>query len=375
MSGRKEASDNKNVGLGPEKADENLRIRDETGKAMAWYSPKAAPFRLAGFAWFAQDAIYRRLPLAPAYPLPTDVDSLANCSAGGQIQFQTDSTRLYVRVELQGPSSMWNMAATAQCSFDCYIGQPTAQRYCVTTSFDRDATSYEAMLFEDLSRQTRNITLNFPLYQGVTEVLVGLDPDADILPPPPYAREGRCVVYGTSITQGGCASRPGMLPTNTLSRRLNVEFINLGFSGSGKGEPEVAKTISEIENPICYVLDYEANSQGIETFRNTLPEFIRILRQAHPDVPIIVMPCHKRPRECFSQEALAGAQEYREFQRTTVEELRCKGDEKIVFLDASEFLGEDFDECTVDGCHPNDLGFLRIANGMEPLLREVLIKT
>ena len=75
------------------------------------------------------------------------------------------------------------------------------------------------------------------------------------------------------------------------------------------------------------------------------------------------------------QETFARAQECREFQRKTVEDLRCKGDEKIMFLDASEFLGEDFDECTVDGCHPNDLGFLRIANGMEPFLREVLLKT
>jgi len=270
---------------------------------------------------------------------------------------------------------MWNMAATAQCSFDCYIGPPTVMRYCTTAFLERDAISYEAMLFEELIREMRNITLNFPLYQGVRSVLVGLEAQADVLAPPPFVREGRCVVYGTSITQGGCASRPGMLPTNVLARRLNIEFINLGFSGSGRGEPEVAKTIAEIANPLCYVLDYEANSQGIETLRITLPAFIRILRQAHPDVPIIVMPCHKRPRECFSQEALTGAQECREFQRKTVASLRAQGDEKIMFLDASEFLGEDFDECTVDGCHPNDLGFLRIANGMEPLLRKVLLKT
>ena len=278
-----------------------MSFRDKAGKATAWRSPKAAPFRLAGFPWFAQDAIYRRLPLHPAHPLPADVDSLADCTAGGQIQFHTNSTRLYVRVDLQGPSTMYHMPATGQCGFDCYIGPPTAQRYCRTTSFERDATAYEAMLFEDFPREMRNITVNFPLYQGVKEVLVGLDPDAETLPPPPYAREGRCVVYGTSITQGGCASRPGMLPTNILSRRLDVELINLGFSGSGKGEPEVARTISEIESPVCYVLDYEANSQGIETFCITLPEFIRILRQSHPDVPIIVMPCHKRSPECFSQ--------------------------------------------------------------------------
>lgn len=357
----------------PEKLDENMRIAGETGQPMTWYSPKVAPFRLAGFAWFAQDGIYRRLPLRPSHPLSEAVDSFADCSAGGQIQFQTDSTRLYVRVVLRGPSSMNHMAATGQCGFDCYIGPSNAQRYCRTTCFERDATSYEAMLFHDFSREMRNIRLNFPLYQGVSDVLVGLEPGAEILAPPPYACEGRCVVYGTSITQGGCASRPGMLPTNILGRRLNVEFVNLGFSGSGRGEPEVAKIISEIEDPICYVLDYDANALGIETFRITLPEFIRILRTAHPDLPIVVMPSPNFAEEIFVPKALAETRERREFQRKTVEDLRARGDENIIYLDASRFLGDDFDECTVDGCHPTDLGFLRIANGMEPLLRRVLL--
>jgi len=342
-------------------------------RSLAWLSPKATPFRLAGFAWFQRDCVYRRLPLKPAHPIPEAVDSLANCTAGGQIQFRTDSTRLSVSAILLGPASMDHMPATGQCGFDCYIGPPTRQRYCGTTRFGRDVKAYEAKLFENFSRKMRNITIDFPLYQGVEELMIGLDADAQVLAPPAYAREGRCVVYGTSITQGGCASRPGMLPTNILSRRLNVEFINLGFSGSGRGEPEVAKLIASIEKMLCVVLDYEANAKGIDGLRGTLPEFLRILRDAHPSLPIVVMSSTKGARGQFDLEVEAAAEECREFERQTVEALRAQGDGNVTFLDASRFFGEDFDECTVDGAHPTDLGFLRIADGMTPLMKRLLL--
>ena len=360
-------------GVHPEKLDKNMKLDTAAEEPMTWHSPKGPPFRLAGFAWFAQDGVYRRLPVGPPCPIPDAVDSLANCTAGGQVQFQTNSTRLFVRVKLLGPASMDHMPPTGQCGFDCYIGPPTAQRYCRTTRFGRNADAYEGMFFDNFPAETRNVTINFPLYQGVDELLVGLAPDAQVLPPPAHAREGRSIVYGTSITQGGCASRPGMLPTNILSRRLNVEFVNLGFSGSGRGEPEVAKTITEIADPLCYVLDYEANCQGIDRLRETLPEFIRILREAQPAVPIVVMPRTNISMELFDPNAVADTEERRAFQRETVESLRAGGDENIMFLDASTFFGEDFDECTVDGGHPTDLGFLRIANGMTPLLKELLL--
>ena len=230
------------------------------------------------------------------------------------------------------------------------------------------------MLFENLPREMRNVTVNMPLYQGVEELSLGLDPDARILPPPPYAREGRCVVYGTSITQGGCASRPGMLPTNILSRRLNVEFINLGFSGNGRGEPELARLVAEIENPLAYVLDYEGNAGGIEQLRETLPEFIRILRAGHPTTPIVVLSCTRWAGEVFSEKTKAERAVRRTFQRETVEALREAGDAPIEFADGSKFYGEDSaDECTVDGVHATDLGFLRIADAWTPILGRVLL--
>jgi lysophospholipase L1-like esterase len=163
-----------------------------------------------------------------------------------------------------------------------------------------------------------------------------------------------------------------MAYTNILSRRLNVEFINLGFSGSGRGEAEVAEAVAQVAHPICFVLDYEANCVSTELLRETLPRFIRILRAAHAGVPILVVSRTPYAVELQNEESARAGAERREFQRATVEKLRSEGDALVFFKDGSDLLGEDFDECTVDGGHPTDLGFLRMANGLEPVLRWIL---
>ena len=343
---------------------------DET--KLQWHAPYEAPLQLAGFAWYETDKVYRRLPVSPSHPLPEAVDGLANNTAGGQIRFQTDSSRLSVRVELRGPASMNHMPSTGQCGFDCYLGEPKQQRYLNTTKYDHTKTEYECVLYDLPDSVMRNVTLNFPLYQGVNEVMVGLNEGAEILPPPPFEREGRVVVYGTSITQGGCACRPGMAYTNILSRRLNLEFINLGFSGSGRGEADVAQVVSQTPNPICFVLDYEANSGGGESLRESFPRFIRILREAHPTVTILAVSRISYAGDAVNAGMLQAGRENGEFQQGVVEECRAAGDESIFYHDGKLLLGDTFDECTVDGVHPNDLGFFRMAEGLAPVLAGLL---
>jgi lysophospholipase L1-like esterase len=220
----------------------------------------------------------------------------------------------------------------------------------------------------------RNIVLNLPLYQGVEEISVGLDEHAAVLAPPGYVSGKKVVVYGTSITQGGCASRPGMAYTNILSRRIPLEFINLGFSGSGKGEPEVAEIVSQINDPACLVVDYEGNCVSTELFRETLPEFIRIYRAAHPLTPILVVSRIRYAREDVTPHLYEMRMERKRFEQALVNELREKGDLNLYFFDGSHSLGgEDYYECTVDGSHPNDLGFLRMADALEPVLKTLLL--
>jgi len=218
----------------------------------------------------------------------------------------------------------------------------------------------------------RNVTLNFPLYRGVEQVSVGLERGARIEPPPPYADDRPVVVYGTSITQGGCAARPGMAYTNILSRRLNRPFVNLGFSGSGRGEPEVARCVAAVPNPALFLLDYEANAWADRQLERTLPGFIDILRERHAETPILVVSKIRYPRELLEPDVLQGAADRRAFQRDLVDQRRAAGDANVHFLDGAGLLGDDFDECTVDGSHPTTLGFWRMARGLEPALRRIL---
>ncbi|MFB9330792.1 SGNH/GDSL hydrolase family protein [Paenibacillus aurantiacus] len=336
---------------------------------LEWHSPLEPPFHIAGFAWVREEKLYRRLPRTPSHPIPPMVDQLANHTAGGQIRFQTNSASLFVKVRLSGIADMNHMPATGQCAFDCYIGSPGEQKYYGTTVYDHSKPEYEVKVYENHMDGLRNITLYFPLYMGVEDVRIGLAPCADLFPPPPYASDRKIVIYGTSITQGGCASRPGMAYPNILSRSINAEFCNLGFSGSGKGESEVAELISGIANPGLLVLDYEANCDSPDSLRATLPAFIRIYRRRHPDVPILVLSQIRFGKEHFAPELHALRLERQAIQRSVVDACLVNGDRRIYFCDGGALLGEDYHDCTVDAVHPTDLGFHRMAEALVPVIR------
>ncbi|GBG07733.1 hypothetical protein PAT3040_02293 [Paenibacillus agaridevorans] len=339
---------------------------------LKWISPADVPFLVSGFAWWKEERSFRRLPAAAHGTIRSVLDELANNTAGGQIRFQTNAAKLVVKVKLFGTNPYDHMPSTGVNGFDCYFGPPGSQLYFGTTRFSHDAEQYESILFESLEPELRYITLHFPLYQGVHELQIGLNPDAIIGNFPPYDNEGKIIIYGTSITQGGCASRPGMAYTNILSRKINMEFINLGFSGNGKGDSRIAELISEIELPKCLVLDYDANCDTLDELAKTMPEFIRIIRSRHPVLPILVV-----SRIPFGFEHTQ-AQSYQEriermtFQRELVKELKENGDDFIFFCDGAELIGDLWNECTVDGVHPSDLGFLQLANGLAPILKNIL---
>jgi hypothetical protein len=207
----------------------------------------------------------------------------------------------------------------------------------------------------------------------VEDVLIGLGEGASLRSPPRYRLERPVVVYGTSITQGGCASRPGACHTNILSRGLNVPFINLGFTGSGRGEPEVAQSVASVRDPALFVLDYEANS-NLDGLTQSMPDFIGILRNQHREVPILVVSKIRYAQEALKSEpdTLRSREACKAFQRHLVQKLRAAGDRHIHFLDGSRLLGRDFHECSVDGAHPTDLGFFRMADGLGPAIAKLL---
>ena len=298
------------------------------------------------------------------------MDKLANNTAGGQIHFQTDSPKVLVRVELAYASSMYHMPPTGQSGFDLYMGEPGKMTYVSTARFSPKSTKYEVALLNGTGKKNRHVILNFPLYNGVKSVEVGIVAGSTIRKSLPFAEPGSIVTYGTSITQGGCANRPGMAYTNILSRKLNMEFVNLGFSGNGKGEPALANLINEIPDKRMVILDYEANTH--EKIKDTLENFIDVIRSKNKELPILVMSKIRYAREINNADSLKRQKAVADFQKTLVEKKKAAGDKNIYFLNGGELLGENAAECTVDGVHPTDLGFMRMAEGIEPVLKEIL---
>ncbi|MGI5868029.1 MAG: SGNH/GDSL hydrolase family protein [Kiritimatiellia bacterium] len=351
--------------------DPKMRAAECAADGLVWHSPWEAPLRIEGLGWKLDGNIYRRMPFDPS--LPKAVDDLAWHTSGVKVRFRTDSKRIVVRVKLRGAHSMDHMPATGQCGFDAYLGDGGSAMYAGTTRFDRSVASYQAPLCDFPTAAMRTATIHFPLYQGVEALSIGLDEGACVETPPPRAWQRPVVVYGTSITQGGCASRPGMSYPNILSRRLDCEFINLGFSGNGRGEPEVAQVIATLPAPALFISDYEANCAG--RLHETLPTFLGILRQAWPRTPMLVVSKVPYAREMFNEEVRAQRLERRDFQRALVDELREAGDTAVAFFDGGDLLGGNFTECAVDGVHQTDLGFLRMADSLEAVVRGMLQKS
>ena len=357
--------------------DSNMAVNTAESHSIQWYLPYEAPFRLSGFPYFSEDGVYRRLPLRTKElfeRVNNNLNILGEDTAGGQIAFRTDSTRIFLKVKLLFAHDMVNMAATGQCGFDCYLGHPGERlKFFGVTRYDIHETDYECEVVANLKPGiVRDVVLNFPLYGGVKEVRVGLESGCRLLPPAPYNAGGKVVFYGTSITQGGCAARPGMAYTNILSRWLNRECFNLGFSANGLGEYEMAELIADLPDPAMVVLDYEANSATTGRLEASLEGFIERIRHKHPATPILVLTRIPYLTELYDEEMCAKRVHYREFQRKVVENRRLAGDQNIYFYNGHDLYDEYFDEYTVDFIHPTDLGFWKMAQGLYPVLKNIL---
>lgn len=354
------------------KIDKNMTIESVDENSLVWLDPNQSPFKLIGFNWFEQDKVYRRFPLNPDPALPEGVEALCNYTAGGQIKFKTDSKRIAIKVKLPSRSLMDHMPNTGSSGFDLYIGDSKHQTLAGVARFGVDDEEYTHDFINLDDSVMRDFTLNFPLYNGVKELSIGLEENASLAAPAPFVDDRPIIVYGTSIAHGGCASRPGMCYTNILSRKLNRPFINLAFSGNGRGEAEVAEHIASIDNPAMFILDYEANCGTVENLAATLPEFIRILREKHPTTPMLVVSKVAYAREVFMQEQKQYREDCKKVEIENVERCQAAGDKNIYFIDAEFFQGEDFWECTVDGVHPTDLGFYRMAENLLPEIEKRL---
>jgi lysophospholipase L1-like esterase len=340
---------------------------------LRWIVPGERGLEMDGLPWFKENGgSLSRLPQRDKAEFRKQVWSLAQCPSGARIRFRTDSSNLAIRLEYGSPPNMLNMQAYGQTGVDVYVDG----EYLASAVADKDARAgkvYERMLFAfpQNARMEREIVLYLPLYKPVKILGVGVEPNAKIANPKPFARARPVVFYGTSITQGGCASRPGMSYEAILCRQLNIDFVNLGFSGNGLGEPEVARAVAEID-AACFVLDFGANHKTFDAMREVYAPFLEHIRARHPKTPIVVVTLLHTSREKRIPSLGADWRQRRQFIEGIVREQIKAGDNRLYLVDGGLLLGRAPDDCLVDGSHPNDLGFSRMAEGLRPVIGKAL---
>ena len=340
---------------------------------ISWHDMEEPGFGLDGLNWHRPGGILRRIPEKSF--ISERVNGLADNTAGVMLRFRSDTSAVSIRVKLKpwDETFLWHMPQSGSAGFDLYIGAGHSKIFAGSTRCPFGSKEYEMAIFKtEDGGVMRDYTLNFPLYSGVDSLKIGLSENAVILPPVPWKDPRPVVVYGTSIQQGGCASRPGMCHTNQMSRMLDRPFLNLGFSGAGRGEPEMAELLAEISDPAMYVLDYDANV-NLARLKETLPVFIDILRKKHPDTPVLLVSRLPMNNEFLTPSAcIPYRQELTEIHLNELSRRRNAGDRNIHFLDGSTLYGPDPSECTVDGGHATDLGMYFIAKTMAPVIERIL---
>lgn len=296
---------------------------------------------------------YKRLPPDIIGNVNEGVTGLACHSAGGRIRFATDSTSVGIKVKLIGGGQMSHMTLLGMSGVDFYFNGRFGG-----SVMPGDASQLEYTGVIGKPADVTQVEINLPLYNGVSEVMIGVDDGASLEAPRLYKYEKPIVYYGSSITQGGCASRPGNCYTSIVARWADADHINLGFSGSARGESIMSNYIAGLEMS-AFVLDYDHNAPSPAHLRATHFDFYSVIRAAQPDLPIIMA-----TKPDFDNNIVENT-ERRSIVMDSYLKALAAGDRNVYFCDGkSMFVDRDRDGCTVDTCHPNDLGFYRMAKAI-----------
>ena len=323
------------------------------------YDIKKHPaFRIYGV--FHDGDGYRRIPADVAENTNDRVIRLSKNTAGGRVRFMTDSPYIVIRADYDHCGAMTHMPGTGVGGFDVYIYEDGKEMYDSTfRPFlpENSKGGYEGAR-DFATSGLKTININFPLYNPVDDLFIGIKEGSVLLPAPDYKIEKPIVYYGSSITQGGCASRPGMAYEAHVTRRFDVNHINLGFAGAARAEDAIIDYIAGLDMSI-FVYDYDHNAPTVEHLAQTHEKAFKKIREAHPNVPVIMM---SRPKFRKTEDEVERAN----IIKATYDNAKAAGDLNVYFIDGSELCPDN--DTTVDDCHPNDYGFKCMA---DRLIREL----
>ncbi len=343
----------------PTKTPAELNIKNQSildRQGVYFMNIKSEPFRIYGLFEPTLHDRFMRMPAEISEAVSYWVNFHNYETPGGRVRFTTDSDFLAIRAFMPAAEHPINMNLIGKAGFDVYVRRNGRETYAMTLKTDDPDFSdgFEACGWLPHGG-VKEVTINFPLYHGVNDLWIGLDNGASVGRHPDYRVEKPVIYYGSSITQGGCASRPGMSYEAIISRRLDVDYMNFGFAGCCKAEEVLADHLASLDRSV-FVLDYDHNAPNAEYLENTHEKTYRKIHDAHPDLPVVIV-----TKPDFDP-APGDAAKRRDVIYTTYRNALARG-EKVIFVDGqSLFQGEMREDCTVDGCHPNDLGMTRMAD-------------
>ena len=348
--------------------DPNFRLSEKIPEETKFRSVWESPFRIYGIADNAKGD-FCRLPRELLSRCSEGVQRLAEYLAGACVRFSTDAESLAVVWELITSANMTHFSPCGKNGMELYEETDNGTRHIANllpALENGGACRLQQSSFVRLPGGMRSYVLYLPLYNGLKTLMLGLPPEAQLWEGRTPRTETPIVFYGSSVTQGACASKAGSCYTTLLARRLDAEQINLGFAGNARGEAELAHYIASL-NMSLFVYDYDHNAPDVEHLQATHEPFFRIIREAHPDLPIVMLSRTDAGKRNAAMEAR------RRVIMNTYSNARHTGDRKVWFVNGAELMGNtDLDLCSVDGVHPTDIGFLRMADELEPLLRDIL---
>lgn len=346
------------------KLDINFAVNTNIEKDdIKFYDVDDSPFKVYGI--FRENGKYRRMPETIAKNVSEGVYGLHSNTAGGRVRFVTDSSYVAIYAEMENLCKMAHFPFAGSIGFDMYEKTDDGDVYIHTFMPSVDIVDGYESLKELGDKKMRELTINFPLYSDVKHLYIGLEDGSTLDAAPEYKITKPVVYYGSSITQGGCASRPGNAYEAILTRRFDCDHINLGFSGSARAEDVMIDYLKNLDMSI-FVLDYDHNAPTPDHLRNTHEKLFKAVRECHPELPVIMM---TRPKYYLTPEE----EERRTIVETTYNNAINAGDKNVYFIDGKMLTGEDIRESgTVDNCHPTDLGFFAMARAVSDVMAKIL---
>ena len=347
---------------------------------MKWYNMHDHPLQICGLA-VKEKGRYHRLPDDVIDQVNENVAIMATYPVGGRVRFRTDSPCVMIRYSVGNTKFGHDgFGYIGTSGVDCYVdGSFRGGRswgvdsYADVTFRGDQAWGYAAQTIEVLiqkQRSMQDVEIYLPALNTLLDLEAGVDNEAAVEAPSPFAFRHPFVYYGSSITQGAFATRPGLNYVALTARKMGADFCNLGFASGARGERIMAEYIAGLPMSL-FVMDYDHNAPSVEHLKNTHFHFYQTVREKNPELPILML-----SKPDFDGNLMDDCHEKNAARRAVIMETysraKNQGDKNIWFIDGQTLYGDcDRCECTTDNIHPNDLGFYRMAEKVLPVMREI----